>query len=97
MSFSDALYGFNKKIHGIVGKVDPLAKLYDPALSSSQIVADALGKKSPPAPPGVPNQNDALNAAQSQTDALRMRRGMLANIYAGATNTAPVSGKTTLG
>ena len=51
----------------------------------------------PPPPPGVPNQNDALNAAQAQTDALRNRRGVLANIFAGASNSQPVSGKTQLG
>lgn len=51
----------------------------------------------PPAPPPVPNPNDAANAAQEQTDQLRMRRGLLANIFAGATNTPPVTGKTQLG
>lgn len=52
-----------------------------------------------PPPPQVPNPNDAANAAQSQTDALRMRRGLLSNIYAGgaAGQPPPVSGKTTLG
>ena len=48
-------------------------------------------------PPAVPNPNDAANAAQSTTDAMRMRRGLLSNIYAGATNSQPVTGKTMLG
>lgn len=55
-------------------------------------------KKAPPPPPGVPNPNDAQNAAQSQKDAMRQRRGVLANIYAGQTSqSAPVTGTTTLG
>jgi hypothetical protein len=63
--------------------------------------AHALGSygpgKPPPAPPGPPNVNDAANASQEQLDQLRMRRGMLANIYAGAMNQQPVTGKTELG
>ncbi len=51
----------------------------------------------PAPPPAVPNPNDATNAAQQQTDQMRMRRGLLANIYAGASNSQPVSGKTQLG
>jgi hypothetical protein len=58
---------------------------------------DLAKPKTPPPPPGVPNPNDAANAAQSQTDAMRLRRGMLANIYAGSQNQQPVTGKTTLG
>jgi hypothetical protein len=50
-----------------------------------------------PAAPQLPNPNDAANAAQATTDSMRMRRGMLANIYAGATSSAPVTGKTQLG
>ena len=50
-----------------------------------------------PGPPGPPNQNDAMNAAQSQADAMRMRRGLLANIYAGSQTSQPVTGKTALG
>lgn len=50
-----------------------------------------------PAPPGVPNPNDAANASQAVTDQMRMRRGMMSNIYAGAQNTQPASGKITLG
>lgn len=56
-----------------------------------------LGPKNPPPTPGVPNPNDAANAAQAQTDAMRMRRGMLSTIYAGNTTQQPVSGKQTLG
>lgn len=51
----------------------------------------------PPPPPGIPNPNDAANAAQQQTDALRARRGLLANIYAGSSQQQPVVGKTQLG
>jgi hypothetical protein len=58
---------------------------------------DLFKPKSPPPVPGVPNPNDAANAAQAQTDAMRNRRGLLANIYAGSSNTAPVTGKTQLG
>ena len=50
-----------------------------------------------PAPPGPPNPNDASQAAQATTDAMRARRGLLSNIYAGNSNTAPVTGKTQLG
>jgi hypothetical protein len=48
-------------------------------------------------PPPTPNPNTAMNQAQSDADAMRARRGVLANIYAGASSTAPVSGKTQLG
>jgi hypothetical protein len=57
----------------------------------------AFRPKPTPPTPGVPNQNDALNAAQSETDAMRQRRGLLANIYAGNSSSAPVTGKTQLG
>lgn len=83
MSFAPAL-------HKALGFVDPMSRKIDPAY-------DLLKPKTPPAAPGVPNPNDAANAAQSQTDAMRMRRGLMSNIYAGASNTAPVSGKTQLG
>lgn len=56
-----------------------------------------LKPKTAPTPPGVPNPNDAANAAQSTTDQMRLRRGMLANLYAGSTNQVPVTGKNTLG
>lgn len=71
---------------GPLGKVDPLTKF---------VVREAT--PSPPGPPDVPNPNDALNASRTTTDAMRMRRGMLANIYAGAQNQQPVTGKTQLG
>lgn len=60
---------------------------------------DPLGifnKKTVPPVPTL-NPNDAANAAQQTTDAMRMRRGLLANIYGGASNTQPVSGKQQLG
>jgi hypothetical protein len=60
-------------------------------------IADVLVKKSPPAPPGVPNWNQAAQDAQAQTDAMRQRRGLLGNFYAGNTNSSPVTGKTQLG
>jgi hypothetical protein len=76
---------------------DPVAKVaveHDPL---TRTLANAFASKKPPPPPGVPNINDAANAAQSDTDALRARRGLLANIYAGASNTQPVTGKSALG
>lgn len=45
----------------------------------------------------VPDQNAALNSSQAQRDQLTQRRGLLANIYAGAINSQPVTGKTSLG
>ena len=60
-------------------------------------LTDWLVRKPPPTPPGVPNPDAAANAAQSQTDAMRMRRGFLANVYAGSQNQAPVVGKSSLG
>lgn len=50
-----------------------------------------------PAPPQPPNQNDAMNQGQTVADQMRARRGVLANIYAGAANTQPVTGKVQLG
>lgn len=55
------------------------------------------GNPSPPASPGVPNPNDAANAAQNLTDQMRLRRGLMANIYAGGSAPQPVTGKTQLG
>jgi hypothetical protein len=84
----DSPFGF-----GLINKVDPINR------AASGWVADAFTKK-PPTPPQVPNPNDAANAAQAQTDAMRMRRGVLANIYAGGMaggGGAPVTGKTQLG
>lgn len=49
----------------------------------------------PPAPPPVPNYDQAANSIY-QSDRLRRRRGALANIYAGNA-ASPVVGKTTLG
>lgn len=83
MSFASGLHNVIKKIDPISGKLD--------------VAYDILKPKTPPTPPGVPNPNDAANAAQSTTDAMRMRRGMLANIYGGASAQAPVSGKVSLG
>ncbi len=78
-------------IHKVLGFVDPMSRVIDPAYS-------LLKPKTPPPAPGVVNPNDALNASQSQTDAMRMRRGMLSNIYAGGqAGPAPVTGKVTLG
>ncbi len=48
-------------------------------------------------PPPVQNPNVAANAALQTADQMRARRGLLANIYAGNSNQAPVSGKTQLG
>jgi hypothetical protein len=74
-----------------IGEHDPITKFVDKG------TFNLLGSKSPPPPPSVPNPNDAANAAQSTTDQMRMRRGLLANIYAGGSATAPVAGKTALG
>jgi hypothetical protein len=76
--------------HNAYSKIDPVERNVDPLWS-------VIKPKTPPPPPGVPNPNDAVNAAQSQTDAMRMRRGMLSNIYAGSSNQAPVVGKSALG
>lgn len=84
MSFLGSL---QQSIH----KIDPL----DRAVSGA--VGMNFKQKAPPPPPGVPNVNDAANAALSQTDQMRMRRGLLSNIYAGATNQQPVAGKVQLG
>ena len=76
----------------IVKKLDPLGAPITAAAYS--LFGKGLNK---PGPPGPPNPNDAANAAQEQTDALRMRRGLLANIYAGAGGGSPVVGRTQLG
>lgn len=66
-------------------------------LGSLDLAYDALKPKTPPTAPGVPNPNDAANAAQGVTDQMRARRGLLSNIYAGANSAQPAVGKTTLG
>lgn len=74
-------------------KIDPL----DRAVSSAAGLN--FTPKTPPPSPGVPNPNDAANASQNLTDQMRMRRGLMANIYAGgqAGAAAPVTGKQQLG
>lgn len=87
MSFLHKALEVGQDTMGPLGKIDPAAK---------ELVS--LTKPStPPKPPGPPNQNDAANAAQATTDQARQRRGMLANIYAGASNAAPVTGSAQLG
>jgi hypothetical protein len=87
MSF---LTGIAKVAH----KADPITLAFG---DKADPLYGMLKPKTPPTPPGVPNPNDAANAAQSQTDAMRMRRGLLSNIYAGSQNQAPVVGKSALG
>jgi hypothetical protein len=84
-------------LHSAVNRFDPVGSFLQKKDPVNLATWDLFKPKTPPPAPGVPNPNDAQNAAQSQTDALRMRRGLMANIYAGASNTAPVSGKTQLG
>jgi hypothetical protein len=81
-------------LHKVASYADPVSRLDKGKLDLGY---DVFGPKAVPPTPGVPNANDAANAAQQSTDALRARRGMLANIYAGAGNQAPVTGKTALG
>lgn len=73
----------------------PLSSTLHPVRATKRI----LGLQAPELPPapGVPNQNDAANASLAQQERLRMRRGMMANIYGGAAAGAPVTGKTQLG
>ena len=75
-----------------VKKFDPLGAPVNAAAYS--LFGKGLNK---PGPPGPPNPNDASNAAQQATDAMRVRRGLLANIYAGSGGGAPVVGRTQLG
>lgn len=81
-----------------LARVQQLGHKIDPV---DRAVSGAAGldfkPKNPPPTPGVPNPNDAANASQNLTDQMRMRRGLMANIYAGAGGPAPVSGKTQLG
>jgi hypothetical protein len=84
---------FVPALHKVLGTIDPATK----PLQNNDPLYKAFGPKTPPAPPGVPNPNDAANAAQSLTDQMRMRRGLMSNIYAGALNQQPVSGKSQLG
>lgn len=88
MSFSHNIY-----------RHDPITKFLLPGLANKadEVLYKNLKGATPPPPPGVPNPNDAANAALQATDQLRMRRGLLANIYGGAGGPAPVAGKTALG
>ena len=90
---------FAPAIHKAIGDLDPLHNriLGSKIGNETDLAYDAFKPKTPPPTPGVPNANDAANAAQATTDQMRARRGMLANIYAGASSTAPVSGKSALG
>lgn len=82
---------FLAKLQQNLHKVDPVDK------AVSNFAGLNFAPKTPPPTPGAPNPNDAANAAQNLTDQMRMRRGLMANIYAGAGGAAPVSGKTQLG
>lgn len=85
---------FLSGIAHVAHKADPISLAFG---EKSDPIYGAVKPKTPPTAPGVPNPNDAQNAAQSTTDQMRMRRGLLANIYGGASAQAPVTGKTTLG
>lgn len=79
----------------VAHKADPISLAFG---EKSDPLYGALKPKNPPPTPGVPNPNDAANASQSLTDSMRLRRGMLSNIYAGGSPaSAPVTGKVTLG
>jgi len=82
---------FLSKIQQLGHKVDPIDR------SVSQWAGLNFKPKNPAPTPGVPDPNQAANNAQNVTDQMRMRRGLMANIYAGAGGPAPVSGKTQLG
>jgi hypothetical protein len=82
---------FLSKIQQLGHKIDPV----DRAVSSA--VGLNFKPKNPAPTPGVPDPNQAANNAQNLTDQMRMRRGLMANIYAGAGGPAPVTGKTQLG
>jgi hypothetical protein len=81
----------NMASHDPIGRNDPLGKGID------RWAYNVFKGPTPPPMPGVPNQNDAANAAQATTDAMRLRRGLLSNIYAGSQAGQPVTGKTLLG
>lgn len=85
---------FLTSIAGVAHKADPITLAFG---AKADPIYGMLKPKTPPPAPGVPNPNDAANASQSLTDQMRMRRGLMANIYAGAGNQQPVSGKSQLG
>lgn len=89
MSFAPAL-------HKAAGFIDPLSRVDGGKLDLGY---DLFKPKTPPPSPGVPDPNVAANAAQSTTDQMRMRRGLMSNLFAGASPSAgaPVTGKTALG
>jgi hypothetical protein len=87
MSFLSSLSSFSHKA----------AEATIPGANKLDLAWNLVKPKAPPTPPGVPNPNDAANAAQTTTDQMRQRRGLLANIYAGAQNQTPVTGKVSLG
>lgn len=66
-----------------------------PNLFSSYLYKSTTPANPIPAP--VADPNAALNAGQAQADALRQRRGLLANLFAGAGNQNAVTGKQSLG
>lgn len=90
-------YSFGKDIFGAALGYETGGTLGSAALGAAAASQIANKNPKPPPAPGLPNPNDASNAAQSMTDQMRMRRGLMANIYAGASNSAPVTGKTQLG
>lgn len=87
MSFLHSAFQLTSNLSPGHGKYDPLLKWGTSATRTPDI----------PPPPGPPNPNDAANAAREQTDAMRMRRGLLGSIYGGASGAQPSSGKTQLG
>lgn len=81
-----------------INRLDPLDRTAQNFVLGKPPAGRNYYGEGPIAPPGAPTQDAAANAAQSQTDLLRRRRGVMANIYAGGgAGAPPVASKSTLG
>lgn len=81
--------GYIDPAAGFIGRKDPVVK---------SVIGFLQKKPGPPGPQPAPTQDTAANAAIQTQDMLRRRKGILGNIYAGASPSAPaVASKTQLG
>ena len=85
--------GFVKPLRKFSKKTDPLYK-FNIGAQVGESLTPEMPEVPEPLPP--PTLDDAQKNRQDQ-DRLRRRKGVLANIYGGASGSSPTVGKATLG
>lgn len=98
-AFFNNLANLGKKVNTLGPIGDPVDHAAETFVLGKPPAGRSYYGEGPIAPPGAPTQDTAANAAQSQQDALRKRRGVLSTIYGGGSSSGSpaVSSKSTLG